>query len=640
MNEDKIEGGAEVPAADEIEDNPQPDPLAKEWSRRISAAKRHWEPFFKRCRHNRKVVQNYDTEQEPDSPEYVKHRANLILGMINTLLPTIYSRNPDIEVTPRQEGFKSTLFCKTLETVLNRQLEDANLKLWGAEVVRASLICSYGVIKVLYQKDIHRDPEIQNRLDDTQDNIRRLESLVVQIEDDQSKSATEAKLAELRETMAGLEAQAEVVASEGLVIDRVMTDALLIDPSVQNFDDYRSANWMAQAIFMERDEVEGRYKKRIQQATTFNATGDALKEEASISEDNKLKGSDLICVWEIWDKRSQMVYTLADGCNYWLRDPFPPPVQGRRFYPFFLLPFNKVDGCFVAPSLVDLAEKLQNEHNALRNKLDDHRKFIQPGYIAGNDIKSKDIESFQSASVGNVTILKGLDSSEVQKAFIPKQYPPIDGALYDTSAIRMDIEQCVGLQDAARSSINKAKTATEAQIMDNSLSARISMFQDWTEEFLSEMCQYAGQLLLLELSEPAVERIMGPAQPLLNADGQPTIDSAGMPVMQKTYDWPELSRDDIFEQIAVKIRAGSTGKPNRLQEQENWGRILPTLIQLYQLVVQAVLQGSDYKPIENMLAETLNRFDDRLDVKDFMPNVQEMQAQLAQQQAQAAQPIQ
>ena len=616
-----------------IEEQPEVDPLAKAWGKRLAKAQKYWGPFFKRCKHNRKLVQNFNTQAEANSEDYVKYRANLILGMINVLLPTIYSRNPDLVVQPRQQQFKSTLFCKTLETILNRQLEDANLKLWGAEVVRAALICSYGAVKVLYQKDIHQDPEIINRLEDTQDNIRTLEQLITRIEDDQDRASKEAELEELKQVMRGLESKAEVVASEGLVIDRVMTDNLLIDPTCQNFDDYRNANWIAQMIFMTRDDVESRYKKKIRKATTFNYDGSAADNQAQDSD--KVSDDDQVLVYEIWDKRSQMVYTLCDGCDFWLRDPYPPPVNGRRFYPFFLLPFNKIDGCFVAPSLVDLSEKLQAEHNQIREKLVENRDFIVPGYIAGNDVKVKDVESFQKSGVGEITILKGVDSSELQKAFVPKQFPPIDPSLYDTSPIRMDIEQCVGLQDAARSSINKAKTATGAEIMNNSLSARISMFQDWTEEFLSELCQYAGQILLLELNEGAVERIMGAPQPVLDENGLPIQNPDGSLKFEKTYDWPQLSRDEVFEQINVKIRAGSTGKPNRIEEQEAWGRILPSLIQLAQLISQSAAQGMDYKPFEAMLTETLNRFDDRLDVKDFMPNVEALQTQAQQtQQAQ------
>mgnify|MGYP000007717205 CR=1 FL=1 len=53
----------------------------------------------------------------------------------------------------------------------------------------------------------------------------------------------------------------------------------------------------------------------------------------------------------------------------------------------------------MAPSLVDLSEKLQAEHNQIREKLVENRDFIVPGYIAGNDVKVKDIESFQRAEL-------------------------------------------------------------------------------------------------------------------------------------------------------------------------------------------------------------------------------------------------
>ena len=105
-----------------IEEQPEVDPLAKAWGKRLAKAQKYWGPFFKRCKHNRKLVQNFNTQAEANSEDYVKYRANLILGMINVLLPTIYSRNPDLVVQPRQQQFKSTLFCKTLETILNRQL--------------------------------------------------------------------------------------------------------------------------------------------------------------------------------------------------------------------------------------------------------------------------------------------------------------------------------------------------------------------------------------------------------------------------------------------------------------------------------------------------------------------------------------
>jgi hypothetical protein len=241
--------------------------------------------------------------------------------------------------------------------------------------------------------------------------------------------------------------------------------------------------------------------------------------------------------------------------------------------------------------------------------------------------------------VGEITQMKGLDSSELQRGIIPKQYPPLDAGLYDPTLIRQDWELVTGMQDAARASINKAKTATEAQIMNNSLSARISMFQDWTEEFLTELVQYAAQILLVELDDEKVHRIMGDGEPVIDhATGTPKIDPlTGTVLLEKSYEWVSLSKDDIFEQISVGIRAGTTGKPNKIEEQETWGRVLPTLMQLVGQLIAAAQQMLDTKPYENLIRETLKRFDDSLDARDFIPDVQAIQQQIQAQQQAAAQ---
>lgn len=636
----------ETQAEEAIESSPRPDELAMQWQSRIRTARKHWRKFYDRCKHNRKVVQNFDESADADSADYVKDKSNLILGSINTMLPAIYSRNPDIDVKARQQNFKDSLFPKTLETVLMRQLEDAQLKLAATEAVRAALTCSYGVVKCLYQKDLRTDPVIQKRLEDTQDNLEHERALLVQIQDDPSRADVEAKIAELEQTQKGLEAQLEVVVSEGLVVDRVLTDNLIIDPSVESFDDYPMAGWMAQVIPMERGEAEAAYGKKLAGATKYSkdvAEDSAYSAHVDHSmpqaESSEGKSTDTICVLEIWDKRTQMIYTIAEGCNFFLRDPFPPPVQGRRFYPFFLLPYNKVNGCFVAPSLVDMTEKLSQEHNDLRRKMEEHRSFCKPGFIVGNDVKREDVQSWAESGVGEITQMKGLDSSEVQKGIMPKQYPPLDAGLYDPTLIRQDWELVTGMQDAARASINKAKTATEAQIMSNSLSARISMFQDWTEEFLTEVVQYAAQILLIELDAEKVHRIMGDGEPVIDpATGQPQIDPVtGNVVLEKTFEWPTLSRDDIFEQISVGIRAGTTGKPNKIDEQRTWGEVLPLITQLVEKTVAAAQQMMDTKPFENLIRETIKRFDDSLDARDFLPNVQAIQDQVRARQEAAAQ---
>jgi len=602
-------------------EQPKPDELAKTWGKRISSALAYWDKFHKRVRHNRKTVAGFDWTKDPDSKDFYKLRANLIHGTITAVLPSIYARNPEISATPIYKSDNLKLFCKTLETVTNRCLDEAKLKARAKATVRSALTSSFGVVKVMYQRDMQQDPLIQSRINDTQDNIQEIERLIATIDDPDQRSDLESNKEQLNQTMQALKEKVEVTASEGLVIDRVLTDHLIIDPSVCEFDDYRDAGWMAQIIPMKRSEAEARYKMKLDKAKAYTDNQQMPKKDgriatgaASLEEDKQ------IAVIEIWDKTSDRIYTMAEGCDYWLRPPFSPKKSGSRWFPFFLLPFQVVDGQLIAPSLVDLTERLQDEHNDARDRFNKHRNLCLPGWIAGSDVNDKSIKRYTDSELGEITIIdtEGKPLSQVIQA---RQHPPIDPVVYDTSAVRYDWEQVTGLQDAARSSVVTPKTATEASIMQQSLSGRVSEFRDGVEDWLQELAQYAAQILLQELTPAQVERIMGPSE-------EQSIDTGGqqMIVEVKSYDWPQLTKDQVFEMVQLQIRAGTTGAPDKLEQQENWSRALPIIQGLVTQILQVRAQGMDAEPLVNLLRESLKRFDERLDVEQFIPKApQQMQ---------------
>lgn len=601
-------------------DQPEADDLAKKWNRRIAHSRQHWDKFHKRVRHNRKTVAGFNWEADPASKDFYKPRANLIQGTINAVLPAIYARNPEISAIPLYKAENLKLFCKTLETVTNRHLEKADLKGRAKASVRSALTSSFGIVKVMYQRDIKQDPIIQSRINDTQDNILEVERLLSDIEDPNQRGDLEAKKAELEQLMAALNEQVEVTAAEGLVIDRVLTDNLLIDPSVCEFWDYRDADWLCQIIPMKKSQAEATYKVKLDKANAYSDGKSGAKDGRFASASASLDEDRQIAILEIWDKTTQRVYTMAEGCDYWLREPYSPPKAGERWYPFFLLPFQVVDGQFVAPSLVDLTEKLQDEHNEARDRFNKHRDLCLPGWVAGGDINEKSIKRYSDSEIGEITIID-TEGKPLNQVIIPRQHPPIDPAVYDTSAVRYDWEQVTGLQDAARSIVVKPKTATEASIMQQSLSGRVSEFRDQVEDWLQEIAQYSAQILLFELTAPQVERIMGPPEVQV-------IETGGMPmqVEVKPYDWPELSREEVFDMIEMKIRAGTSGAPDKMEQQENWGKVLPVVQGLVTQIMQVQASGMDAEPLINLLRETLKRFDERLEVDQFTPKKPAMPA--------------
>ena len=600
-----------------------PQALQQKWTARITHARAHWAAFHKRVRHNRNTVAGFNWNADPTGKDFYSLRANLIHGTISAVLPNVYARNPEISVAQVHCGADIKLFCKTLEKVTNRALEHAQLKNRAKSTVRAALTCSFGILKVMYQRDPSKDSYIQGRINDAQENLLAIEDLARDLQDD-DQHHHDAKRAELEELIKSLQEQTEVQSAEGLVIDRVLTENLLIDPSICEFWDYTDADWICQIIPMKRGQAVALYKKNLANAKIYQpGQGEPSHKKAKRLASMQMNAGSgpvtddqQIAVLEIWDRATQRVYTMVEGATEWLREPYSPPRAGERWYPFFLLPYQVVDGQFVGPSLVDLTERLQDEHNEARDRFNQHRDLCIPGWVASADINEKTIKKHSDSRFGEITIVD-TEGKPLNQVIIPRGHPKIDPIVYDTSAVRYDWEQVTGLQDAARSTVVRPKTATEANILQRALSGRVFEFKDQIEDWLQEIAQYSAQVLLQELTKEQVERYMGPPSTKTTM-----VNGELVMTMEKTYDWPELTKDRIFDMVDLRIRAGTTGAPDGMEDKEGWLKVLPMITNLSIQMQNLQARGMDYEHIRNLLHETLLRYDDRIDSNLFIPNVE------------------
>lgn len=591
--------------------------LAKKWSARVEAAKKHYENHHKRFVYNRKLVAGFNYKADPKSSSFYKHRANLIHGSIAAILPNVYARNPEISAIPTYKSKSLKKFCETIEKVTNIELEKAGLKERAKSAVRSALTCSIGVLKVMYQRDIDDDPIIKSRIEDTQDDIKNLERLILDLQDETKIAELDAKKEEYQNTITVLQQQLEVVVAEGVVIDKIFPENLIVDPMITEFSDYEQAGWMCQIIPMKKNDAEGLFKVKLDKAKTYDNSylTDSLSTSISTSGDDQ--EDQQIAILEIWDKATHSVYTLADGCNFWLREPYSPEKVGQRWYPFFLLPYQIVDGQFIGPSIVDLTEKLQEEHNKARDRYNAHRDLCLPGYVADSSVSEKSIKKFSLAGFGEIATFDS-DGKTIDQAIQPKKYPPIDPVVYDTGNVRQDWEMVTGLQDATRSTVVDPKTATEATIMQQSLSGRVGEFRDQVEDWIQDIAQYCAQILVQELNHEQVERIMGPP-----VEESIYVNGVEQVVMEDSYSWPDVtSKEDVFGMVEMRIRAGTTGAPDKQEQQESWQSLLPIVQGQIQMIMQAQATGFGADPMINLLKETIKRFDERLDPEQFIPKQQ------------------
>jgi hypothetical protein len=578
--------------------------LVGAFRKRIEAVERNEAGRFRRYEEFRRYYQG--TIHDDGAKGLV--RTNMIFSTIATLLPATYAKDPEISVTPseavepaRYKVFKK--FAKTLEICINRLfVREARLKVRAKAALRAAMTCQVGWVKVTFQKDIRRDPIIANRIADVQENLNRIHALGQRLEDESSPTDRELTQAELEAELAALQDQVEVAVERGITIDKLLSEQVLVlDASIRDFDDYPRASALAQVLWFDRDTFEATFGY-IPGTKAKQYHADALK---AVDAQNPIGSMQQQAgcwykAYEIWDRRSMTVYTWCEGEEGWCRPPYRPERLGQRWYPFFALGLNKVDGQFYPMSDVELLIELQDEYNTTRTNFAEHRRKHLPVRVVrkGGSLTPDDVERIVNAEANEIVVVSGAAGEPLQNDMAVLEHAPVDPAVYDTAPIRADIEMVSGAMDSVRGSVLKAKTATEAEIMREGLMSRTAERQDAIEDWVQDQATYIAEILLQELTVGEVVEIAG-------ADAT----------------WPTLSREQVYNLVQVQVAAGSTGKPNKMREREQWATLMPVVQDALAKITElrATGQADMAEALVELVRETFRRYDERIDVDSFIP---------------------
>lgn len=537
---------------------------------------------------------------------------NLIEATIEGLLPSIYAKDPEIEIAPSEAVDPSDYpvvrqFAKTLAVVVRRLLWDAQLKKRMQRAVRSVFPTGVGTLKVTMQLDSERDPEIEREINSLTENLRHIDFLVRDMGDPTgSPELHDAKRAELQGAIEALQAKVEVMVARGLVIDLVVTDDLQVDDELRELADYTNANWIAQRVWYTPERAMEKFgftREQLAGATIYrNQTDDAGPEggDARFDTTDGAQNIGWLACWEIWNKPSTIIYTMIEGLKQWARAPFPPTPCGRRFYPFFILAFHWQENTRWPLIPIKNWHKLQDEYARTRSSFALHRKNAKPSRVADKDAFSpEDAKKVSNPDTNELVLVDRIDKTRpISECVGVLDYPQVDMGLYDTGAIRADLEQVSGLSDAGRSAVTKAKTATEASIVAGGDAGRSSLKQDDVEDICEEIAVYVAELALQSMTLQDAQKYAG----------QGAV-------------WPRLELEQIHTLLDINVRAGSSGKPNQVQEQQTWATLGPQFVQLLTLIFQA-RQANNFPladSLTTMLKITLDKFDIKIDINELVP---------------------
>lgn len=584
---------------------------------------------------DRSTVVEVDEINEADSQDI---QTNLIFSTVQGLVPHYFAKNPDVSATPSRKVVKidgdetegpqydqAKLLGETIEICVQSSVRSAGLKKKAKKAVRSSLVSRLGFVKAGYQSlTREHEPVLENKRLTLQDQLEQLAVTLDEInsgdtsgeELEARKIEYDAHLASVQQQMESVqEAQATIV-SEGVVLDYIPMENMRWDSSV-DADEMRNGDWIAQFTTMSTDEAkilaelsdDEDGKKRLSSWNKIKSEASKRNMDHSPDSDSDVDQTKshgdanvmYVRVWERWDRKSNSRYSWVEGDTEFLEDPVPIKHVGGHFYPYFALGLYWLDGEMWPTSMVEMITPLQIEYDELRKQLKDHRRAALPYTIFDSTmVNGKDLQvSVTNAGARDIVGINA-NGQPLNQVFFPGPAVPLNPAMYDTGSIQYDLQLVSGLQDADRGAITTAKTATEANIQESGKANRTAEAVDEIEDWLTDIYSYCSNLCLMHMSIEKVYEIAG-----------------------ENAVWPETDevRQRTINGFNLKIKAGSTGRPDKRVEIENWFSNLDSLMGLIQMVENKRELGvsDEDNPYYRIIEKTLKVLDQTEDVTTIMP---------------------
>lgn len=606
MNEQVAQPDEEAGATEPREVPEDRAALVKRWVEKVKGDKKHWKSDFDRMDKCIQLAAEGADKAWVDGDQYV---VPIVLRHINQAVATLYHRHPKVIAKRKSkllyqlwDGDPATLqqamaaaqpqvdpatglpvvdetgqplvdanavallqeveaakqhmvmldrMGRTQELLFDHYLseQDAGYKEQIKAVVRRGKVTGVGYIKLGFQRELGKDPEIETGIADITSKIEYIEGLMQkQARPDADPEGPD--IEDLRIQLEDLQSRVDIIVREGPVLSFPRADEIIPDRNCRHLKTFTGANHVAHEFHMTPDRVLEVYgiDLRKEGFQHYRSKGD----EGSEKKDAKA------CVWEVWDKVAQQVFTICDGYKDFLREPSIPSVQVDRFWTLFPVVFNEAEGRVYPISDVWAARHMQKEYNASREGLREHRIANRPKYASAKGrLEDDDKTRLASAAAHEIIELNSLSAGEkVGDLLQVIKHAPIDPALYETESTFQDIQRAVGSQEANLGGTSGA-TATETSIAENSRMSASADNVDDLDSALTALARAMGQLMMLELDIETVRGIAGPGAV-----------------------WPEMSREEIAKEVMLEVEAGSSGRPNKAAEMANLERAMPYVIQL------------------------------------------------------------
>lgn len=585
------------------------------WMKKIEAAEKHWAPVFKRMKDCQQIATHgAHKEWLENESRYV---APILNRHINQAVAQLYAKNPQAIATARkkmlhtvwdgtQEQLENTAalaalgdgnaaamipmigqdiaqaqaaenlaeqMAQTLTILHQYQVDEQpyDFKVQLKALVRRTKVTGVGYVDLAFVREVDgMRPETTARLEDTQAKLAEIKRLMAEAAEPDSDADAEAEALVLQSLIADIQANPDRVVREQVVYDYPRASEILLDPKTRHLKSLLGCNWLARIYDLTCEDIEDIYGIDVESGY------DGSDSKPTPATDS---GPKLYRVFEVQDKARTQRFTICKGYSGYLRKPAEPVIWMERFFSLFPLVFNEIenDEEVYPPSDVWIARHQQFEYNRSREGYREHRIAARPYYLAQrgrlDETTKERLKSHAAHEI--VEVNPGEPGEPISNVVQVGPTAPIDPNLYDTGPVFDDLQRSVGSQEANLGGTSGA-TATESSISENSRQSTLSDNVDDLDDMLTALACETGKVLLTQMSKERVVEIVGPGA--------------------KWPDFP-VTRREAADGITLKIRAGSSGRPNQAAELANIERAWPALSQI---------PGINPKPLAAKYADLLD----------------------------------
>lgn len=445
------------------------------------------------------IVQQVDTDVA-----YPTATINLIYPIVKNVIPTLYWKNPHINVTPKRgEDESSAPYAGAL---LNYFFDELDVKSVNRQVIFDAFVIGMGVCKIGYAtqfgSDIPDEDLEKNRAKRKERGLLEKLGLRKPREEEPPKQNVELN---------------EYIRSESPYVVWVNPFEFGIDPTATTIHD---ARYVYQKVTKLLSEVKSNSNYKNTKALKGSDIEEGLTKDIP---DTQIENFKTVQLYEIHYKTDEgiKILTLAKDGNNWeaLRhEDSIYEIDGFQFEPLY---FNKHNHRLYPKSDIDIIKGLQDRtQKTFDSMLDQIDRFVPKLMVDETGLSAQGKNALENGEVGSVVYT----NKNPQEVFREASFTQLKGdlAVFVDKLLEIIMLE-TGLTRAQLMGMTNAETATEAQIGQAGQNLRLSDKFDYVSDFASRQARKLWQVIRQFVDLEEVELITG-EQGVDDVTGAPKFD--------------------------------------------------------------------------------------------------------------------